>query len=571
VSATPTRFAFYGRLSTDDRQDVTLARPSQLEACGRKVAELGATIEVEFFDQITGARDDRPGWTALTVEARDRATRRFDGVVCYQTSRLSRDRVSAGLFERELRKVGVPVVYAIGAGDPSTAEGALLVALQQSFDEYERAKLKRETRRGMKQNALLGFRNGGRAPYGYQLERIPHPVATRAHAGDTKSRLVPDTDQEPVIAEIFYLWTVKEWGCARIADHLNRPGGPPSPSHVDTTRNVRGDWSKSTIRSILQNPTYIGRLVWDRLDWATQREAGGTPRLRDEDEWTVAEVEHPALVSDDMFAAAQERFRVNSRPKGLARKGQRVHLLSGFVKCAGGHAPLAMFGSVRKTHTYYRCDYGRSYGREAAEQIDGHGLWCSAREDVLLPLVERFFQQRVFGPMRMEKLARQLDAHGKRNSKEAREAQARMRRQAADLDHAIGLQIAAIEKGIEPELVAQRITQLRADKEQIETALREQQAQAPTDHASLSAALEQLPDLSEQLRNATPEAKRALFDSFELRIVYDKIQNRVQISAAITEAVAEALQNAKDLPTEILGVAQKDIAGAGFEPATFGL
>jgi hypothetical protein len=122
--------------------------------------------------------------------------------------------------------------------------------------------------------------------------------------------------------------------------------------------------------------------------------------------------------------------------------------------------------------------------------------------------------------------------------------------------------IEAIEKGIEPELVAQRTSQLRADKEQIETALREHQGQAPTDHADLSAALERLPDLSEQLRNATAEAKRALFDSFELRIVYDKTQRRVQISATITEAVAEALQNAKDLPEEALSVAQKDIAGA---------
>jgi len=33
-------FAFYGRLSTEDKQDQTLARPSQLEACRRKAAEL---------------------------------------------------------------------------------------------------------------------------------------------------------------------------------------------------------------------------------------------------------------------------------------------------------------------------------------------------------------------------------------------------------------------------------------------------------------------------------------------------------------------------------------------------
>jgi site-specific DNA recombinase len=54
---TATRFAFYGRLSTDDRQDQTLARPSQLEACKRKAAEPGGEIVVEFFDQESGAKE----------------------------------------------------------------------------------------------------------------------------------------------------------------------------------------------------------------------------------------------------------------------------------------------------------------------------------------------------------------------------------------------------------------------------------------------------------------------------------------------------------------------------------
>ena len=142
----------------------------------------------------------------------------------------------------------------------------------------------------------------------HRLERSPHPVAARAKAGETKTRLVPDPDQAPVIAEIFHLWADKGWGCKAIADHLNRPGGPPSPSHVDSKRNLRGDWAKSTLRAILKNPTYTGRLVWNRLDFATQREAGGTARLRAQDEWVVAEVEHLPLISDELFAAAQERF-----------------------------------------------------------------------------------------------------------------------------------------------------------------------------------------------------------------------------------------------------------------------
>ena len=45
---------------------------------------------------------------------------------------------------------------------------------------------------------------------------------------------------------------------------------------------------------------------------------------------------------------------------------------------------------------------------------------------------------------------------------------------------------------------------------------------------------------------------------------------RIEISATITEAIAQALHNAEDLPEEAF-VAHTDIAGAGFEPATFGL
>ncbi|MHB8660138.1 MAG: recombinase family protein [Solirubrobacteraceae bacterium] len=566
------RFAFYGRLSTDDRQDVTLARPSQLEACERKAAELGGEIVVEFFDQESGAKDDRPGWTSLTQEARNRDQRRFDAVVIYQTSRLSRDRVSAGLFHRELRKHGVQIHYVVGAGDPSTPEGGFMIAMQQAFDEYERAKLSRETKRGMRQNTLNGYRCGGRAPYGYQLERLSHPVAGRASAGDTKTKLTPDPDLAPVVAEIFHLWAIKGWGCKAIADHLNRPGGPPSPSHVDPKRNLRSDWAKSTIRSMLRNPTYTGRLVWNRHDFATKREAGGTARIRAQDEWVISEVEHLPLISDELFAQAQERFRQRSRPKGLPRGAGRAYLFSGMVKCASGHQPLAMHGKTRKDHTYLCCDYGRSYGKEAAEQIDGHGQWLYLREDHLIPLVEQFFAQRIFGPMRLEKLARQLRTHQRHTTRTAASDHERLRKQISDLDRRIGLQLDALERGIEPELIGQRVAKHRAEKEDLETRLRAVAVPAPADASDqLEQALARIPDLTKALQDAPPALKRQIFDAFELRITYDRQDRRIGISATISDAVAKTLQNANDLPQEVANVTHRDIAGAGFEPATFGL
>jgi DNA invertase Pin-like site-specific DNA recombinase len=132
----PGRFAFYGRLSTTDKQDPLLSFPSQRKACERKVAELGGEISCEFTDQESGAKQERPGWSALTAEAGDVEGRRFDAVVIYSTSRLARDRLYAALFERELKKVGVAIHYATGAGDPETPEGKIFIGMQQLWDEF---------------------------------------------------------------------------------------------------------------------------------------------------------------------------------------------------------------------------------------------------------------------------------------------------------------------------------------------------------------------------------------------------------------------------------------------------
>ncbi len=87
----------------------------------------------------------------------------------------------------------------------------------------------------------------------------------------------------------------------------------------------------------------------------------------------------------------------------------------------------------------------------------------------------------------------------------------------------------------------------------------------------LTQRLARIPDLARSLRDATPEVKRQTFQAFDLRIELDKAQRRIEISATITEAVAQAFENTKALQTEGLQVTTTDIAGAGFEPATFGL
>src|SRR5215213_1457469 len=71
------RFAWYGRLSTKDKQDPTLSFPSQRKTCERKVEEVGGRIVADFTDQESGRRDDRAAWSELVREARDPEKRRF--------------------------------------------------------------------------------------------------------------------------------------------------------------------------------------------------------------------------------------------------------------------------------------------------------------------------------------------------------------------------------------------------------------------------------------------------------------------------------------------------------------
>lgn len=178
------RFAWYGRLSTKDKQDPTISFPSQRSECAEKAEELGGRIVCDFTDQEAGRRDDRVGWSELVREAKEPDARRFDAVIVYSTSRLSRELFHALAYERELAR----------AGDQTSPEGRLIRHMFQALDQFEVEKLGREVRRGQTENTRQGYRNGGRAPYGYRLRHEPHPDPARARAGDKKSRLVADPE-----------------------------------------------------------------------------------------------------------------------------------------------------------------------------------------------------------------------------------------------------------------------------------------------------------------------------------------------------------------------------------------
>jgi site-specific DNA recombinase len=565
------RFAWYGRLSTKDKQDPTISFPSQREACASKAAELDGEIVCEFTDQEAGRRDDRAGWAELLREARERDARRFDAVIVYSTSRLSRDLFHALSYERELTRAGIEVFYALTAGDQTSPEGRLIRHLFQALDQFEVEKLGREVRRGQKENTRQGYRNGGRAPYGYRLRHEPHPDPARARGGDTKSRLVPDPERAPVVAEIFDLF-LSGSGYKEIANHLNRPGGPPSPSHVDARRNASGKWAKTTIKAMLENPTYTGRLFWNRLDSRAHKQGVGPVVRRDPGEWVEAEERHEALIGEEQFERAQAEMRQRSggTVRRRRRPQKRPYLLRGIVHCATGHNPLRMQGRGRKDEpTYYTCGYRTSYGDRAAEAT-GHGKWQYIREDSLVPVVDSFFGSRIFGPKRLDHFRAQgsalADELGRREADQGKRVAERL----GEIDRRIERQLAAIEAGVDPVLVGERIRALKGEREDAQSALaqlegerRDSTAVDPEDAAAILAAL---PDLGKALVDADPEQRRAVFDAFRLRVEIDRNAGEVRLKALVSSAFGEASDLAEVGEAGNHALSGKAIPLRGFEP-----
>ena len=140
-----------------------------------------------------------------------------------------------------------------------------------------------------------------------------------------------------------------------------------------------------------------------------------------------------------------------------------------------------------------------------------------------------------------------------RRSRRRRAARSRSTSRWPTSTRRIGLQITALERGIEPDLIGQRIADLRDAKETAEIELRALTPAAVNSgpDEDPAALLARIPNLAHALQQARPEVKRQVFDAFGLQVTYDKTMRRIEISATITEAIAEALHIAEDLPEEV--------------------
>jgi site-specific DNA recombinase len=383
------RFAFYGRVSTEDYQDPVTSRARQVEQAAALVAGHGQIV-AEFFDAgqsrvLPWAR--RPQAAALVAAMAD-PDRGFDAVVIGEYERAfygSQYALMAPLFEHYgvqlwLPEAGGPVDF-----QAEGQEEAMLALGVQSKREITRTRIRVRTAMAA-QAREQGRYLGGRPPYGYRLaDAGPHPNKAHAAWGRRAWKLEPDPQTALVVAWIFSQ-RLAGHSLARITRALTE-ASIPCPSATDPDRNAHraGEkWSLTTVRAILANPRYTGRQVWNRQPTAMElidpanTGLGHRPvqRWGLPDGWVIsARPAHPALVSEEDFIAAQ-----GIRAERDGTVPGRCYRLAGLLRCGiCGRRAESCWSNNRPA---YRCRHGHS-SASAPDPERPRNLYI--REDRLMP------------------------------------------------------------------------------------------------------------------------------------------------------------------------------------------
>ena len=171
-------------------------------------------------------------------------------------------------------------------------------------------------------------------------------IATRPPYGYNKIKIGKDHTLEPnenadVVRLVFELYTREGLTPGKIAQRLNELEIPAPKSDK---------WVKATIRSMLRNEHYAGKVVFNKIKKVTMMENGKrvTKKLSQaEDEVIIAEGKHPAIIDPETWKLAQELVAQNPRVK---HTHELKNPFGGILRCG-------KCGNVLYVHPYKHAEH----------------------------------------------------------------------------------------------------------------------------------------------------------------------------------------------------------------------
>jgi len=301
--ATMKTAAIYCRVSTDNQETEGTSLQTQLEACLNYCQGKSYDVAYRFTEAYSGLTLERPKLNELRdlVRAGD-----IDIIIVYCLDRLSRDPTHGVILTQELEKHRV-TLEAVTEDVDNSELGKLISYIRGFASKLEAEKIRERTMRGKKARAKEGRMPGGGAKiYGYDYIKV---------GDENGGRRVINENEAKWVCQI-YDWLVSD-GMSTTAITFRLRA-------LDAPTKRGGIWSRRSVLGIVKNPAYMGKTY-------TFTTVKGMRYRKPKMEWIEIPNVTPAIISQEMFEAAQKQLEVNRQK--ATRNMKREYLLRGHLFC----------------------------------------------------------------------------------------------------------------------------------------------------------------------------------------------------------------------------------------------
>ena len=343
----------------------------------------GYEIAGEYEDAGKSGRsvEGRSGFNRMMQDIRaERDSVRY--VMVFKLSRFGRNAADVLSSLQVMQDYGVDLICVEDGIDSSKDAGKLIISVLSAVAEIEKDNIRVQTMEGRMQKAREGRWVGGFAPYGYTL---------------VDGALVINEEEAEAIRVIFDQYIHSEMGANGIARYLENHG-----IHKIERQNGKNPlFDAHLIRQIIQNPVYCGKIAYGRRRMEKIRGTRDDYHQVPKKDYLITKGLHEAIITESDWQAAQIKAEAQAKKYEHVNreKGERVHMLSGLVKCpicgSGLYGNKATDrkkdGTEYAPFYYYACKHRRmtrghkcTFSRQIRED-----LLDDAVAEVIMKLVKR--------------------------------------------------------------------------------------------------------------------------------------------------------------------------------------
>ena len=372
--------ALYERLSRDDfgkdddQQRESNSISNQKAMLEEFAARQGFTNIVHFTDDgISGTCFDRPGFLAMMKEVE---AGNVEYLCIKDMSRMGRDYLKVGQIMEILRQRGVRLI-AINDGVDSARGDDDFTPFRNIMNEYYARDTSRKIRSTFQSKGKSGKHLTGTVIYGYLWN-------------EARDQWLVDPEAAEVVKRIFAM-TIDGYGPYQIASKLKEEKVLIPSAYLarhgegvnknKTFKDVYG-WGSSTICNLLEKREYLGHTInFKTRKHFKDKKSHYVP----EDEWTIFENTHEAIIDQQTFDLVQKiRGNVRRYPDGWGEAAP----LTGLLYCAdcGGKMYVHRTNNGKRISQYTCSQYSKvPVGKLCTTQ---HRI----NEDVVLSLVSEMLK-----------------------------------------------------------------------------------------------------------------------------------------------------------------------------------